>query len=729
MKISDLRLGECCYITDITCQEYLKARLEEYGFIKNAEIKIMHISPCNDLITCCVDGNYISIPISEAKNIIVTPLHQKPIAEEDVIFPCHGCLRPCHRFQNTQENVTTEFSVAFLGNANCGKTTLFNILTSRHERVGNYAGVTVDVKDGYICYKNNRINIIDLPGINSLDANNEEEVKCVQRILHTQKPDVIINIIDSTNLKKNLFLTTQLLDLNMKTLCVLNFFDNFKKYGYSIDIQQLSKNLNIDIIPLMSLTKDNIEQMLDAIISIHNTNDDASDKLKTLSRSGKKISLSRSCKEISLSRSGEKISPQNPTERYSYIENLLNDAAFVCDNNRKYILTDIIDSYLLGKYSWLLFFIIAIYVMFTMTFTFGGILSNNLENIINVIKDYLYILLPMSTFSDIILNGIIPGLSNIIIFVPQVFILYFFIFFFENSGYITRMEFLINNIMHRIGLTGEAFIPFITGFGCNAQGILTTKNIKSTKNKIITCLLIPMLSCPAKLPIYIFCTSLFFAPFIQTTIIIGIYFCGIFVAIISSKILNWCLNSNTPQQTFIIEHSIYTMPEFGTILHNAWHQVKDFIKKISIIVFFTSLLIWCLQYYPNHEVDDNISQESYISQIGRKMEPLLKYNGFNWKLDIALLCGIVTKESIGSILKILYPGDSDNVKATMIQEGINSFTIIAFLLFILFYFPCTATLIAIKAILGIKWAMVSFLLNTTIAYMISLLVYNLQFMF
>jgi ferrous iron transport protein B len=245
--------------------------------------------------------------------------------------------------------------------------------------------------------------------------------------------------------------------------------------------------------------------MLDTIITIHNSRDNSLVGLKP---------ISRSCK-IS----------QSPTERYSHIEDLLNKASFVCNNSKKYILTDIIDNYLLGKYSWIVFFTIAIYLMFTMTFTFGGILSNNIENIINIIKNYLYSLLPVSTFRDIILNGIIPGLSNVIIFIPQVFILYCFIFFFENSGYITRIVFLINKMMHRIGLTGESFIPFIIGFGCNAQSILATKNIKNIKNKIITCLLIPMLSCPAKLPIYIFCTSLFFEPFIQTPIIIAIYFC------------------------------------------------------------------------------------------------------------------------------------------------------------------------------------------------------------
>ena len=711
MKLSDLCIGERCYINKITSHDiYTKTRLEEYGFIKNATIEISHISPGEDLIMCNINDNYISITISEAQNIIVTPIKQKNDINASMPFRCHGCLRPCYKQQNTTEHISSSFSIAFIGNANCGKTTLFNILTSRHERVGNYAGVTVDVKDGEICYNDNKINIIDLPGINSLEADNEEEVKCVQQILRDKKPDMIINILDATNLKKNLFLTTQLLDLNIKTICVLNFFDKFKKYGYNINLERLSKNLNVNIIPLTSLKNENIQQMLDTIITIHNSRDNSLVGLKP---------ISRSCK-IS----------QSPTERYSHIEDLLNKASFVCNNSKKYILTDIIDSYLLGKYSWIVFFTIAIYLMFTMTFTFGGILSNNIENIINIIKNYLYSLLPVSTFRDIILNGIIPGLSNVVIFIPQVFILYCFIFFFENSGYITRIVFLINKMMHRIGLTGESFIPFIIGFGCNAQSILATKNIKNIKNKIITCLLIPMLSCPAKLPIYIFCTSLFFEPFIQTPIIIAIYFCGICVAILSSKILNFYLDTHTPkQQNFIIEHAIYTIPEFTTILYNAWYNVKDFIKKISGIVFFTSILIWCLQYYPNHEVNDNISQESYITQIGKKIEPLLKYNGFNWKLDIALLCGIVTKESIGSILNILYPGNKNEKKEMMTKEGINKFTIISFLLFILFYFPCTATLIAIKTILGTKWMLVSFLLNTTIAYTISLIVYNMRFMF
>lgn len=761
MKLSSLKVGDKVKIISILSSAEIKNHLEELGFVKGVEVEVLLTAPLGEPTLYKINNEVLALRINETSCIEVEKIEEQKCCDK-----YNTCLYKsfCNKCKKKEQQIEGNITVALIGNPNCGKTTLFNALTCSNERVGNYAGVTVDIVEGNLYFKNYKIKIVDLPGINSLNTFQEEEKVTRDYIFKNKREVIAVNVIDVTHLKKNLLLTTQLLDLNMNMICVLNMFDKCQSRGQEFNVQNLSESLKVKCIPTIAEKEYGLNELLNQIIvnyeekkkqprlEIEDSNiltRDNNGKISTipggniLTRDNNdKIStipdgniLTRDKNNISGIKGDDKgnieyIKSKGPEERYKYIDTVLGQASYMPNNdNTNRTVTKTLDRFLLDKKLSFLFFLLPI-VMFQMTFSFGGRLSEYLSDVLNKVTIFLTSFIATGIIKDIIVNGFLPGIETVIVFVPQLFILYFSLFILEDSGCMNRLVFIIDRIMQKIGLSGQSFIPLSISFGCNVPGVLATKAIHNRRNKIITCLLVPMISCPAKIPIYVLLTSLFFSDTAQMLIISSLYIFGILVAIICSKILHFFMD-DTSKETFIIEFPEYKMPNVFKAAEHSLVNIKHFIKRIGIIISFASIILWGLEYFPQRN-RDNIS-ESYIANIGRKLEPALKHNGFNWQINVSLIGGIIAKEIIAPILMILYKKDvkdsKNKIKENMMKGGITIPSLLSLLIFILLFTPCVGTLIAIKKEIGIKWMFISLFLNTMLAYLLSFFVFNIATFF
>lgn len=743
MKLSSLKVGDKGKIISLSCNSEIKNHLEELGFVKGVEVEVLLTAPLGEPTLYKINNEVLALRINETNCIEVEKIEEQKCCDN-----YNTCLYKsfCNKCKKKEQQIEGNITVALIGNPNCGKTTLFNSLTCSNERVGNYAGVTVDIVEGNLYFKNYKIKIVDLPGINSLNTFREEEKVTRDYVFKNKKEIIAVNVIDVTHLKKNLLLTTQLLDLNMNMICVLNMFDKLQSRGQEFNVQNLSESLNVKCIPTIAEKEYGLNELLNQIINIYEEKKkhqrleiedniltrDNNDKISTIP--GGNILTRDDNNNISGIKGDDKgsfeyIRSKSPEERYKYIDTVLEQASYTYNDNTNRGVTKTLDRFLLDKKLSFLFFLLPI-VMFQMTFSFAGMLSEYLSEVLNKITIFLTSFITTGIIKDIIVNGFLPGIEAVIVFIPQLFILYFFLFILEDSGCMNRLVFIIDRIMQKIGLSGQSFIPLSISFGCNVPGVLATKTIHNRRNKIITCLLVPMISCPAKIPIYVLLTSLFFSNTTQVLIISSLYIFGILVAIICSKIIHFFMD-DTSKETFIIEFPEYKIPNIFKAAEHSLVNIKHFIKRIGIIISFASIILWGLEYFPQRN-RDNIS-ESYIANIGRKLEPVLKHNGFNWQINVSLLGGIIAKEIIAPILMILYKKDvkdsKDKIKENMIKGGITIPSLLSLLIFILLFTPCIGTLIAIKKEIGIKWMFISLLLNTLLAYLLSLFVFNIATFF
>lgn len=743
MKLSSLKVGDKVKIISILSSAEIKNHLEELGFVKGVEVEVLLTAPLGEPTLYKINNEVLALRINETSCIEVEKIDEQKCCDK-----YNTCLYKsfCNKCKKKEQQIEGNITVALIGNPNCGKTTLFNSLTCSNERVGNYAGVTVDIVEGNLYFKNYKIKIVDLPGINSLNTFKEEEKVTRDYIFKNREEVIAVNVIDVTHLKKNLLLTTQLLDLNMNMICVLNMFDKFQSRGQEFNVQKLSEALNVKCIPTIAEKEYGLNELLNQIIKIYEEKKKQPrleiEDINILTRDNNgKIStipggniLTHDNNNISGIKGDDKgsfeyIRSKGPEERYKYIDTILEQASYAYNDNTNRTVTKTLDRFLLDKKLSFLFFFLPI-VMFQMTFSFGGRLSEYLSDVLNKTTIFLTSFISTGIIKDIIVNGFLPGIEAVIVFVPQLFILYFFLFILEDSGCMNRLVFIIDRIMQKIGLSGQSFIPLSISFGCNVPGVLATKAIHNRRNKIITCLLVPMMSCPAKIPIYVLLTSLFFSDTAQVLIISSLYIFGILVAIICSKIIHFFMD-DTSKETFIIEFPEYKMPNVFKAAEHSLVNIKHFIKRIGIIISFASIILWGLEYFPQRN-RDNIS-ESYIANIGRKLEPVLKHNGFNWQINVSLLGGIIAKEIIAPILMILYKKDvkdsKDKIKENMVKGGITIPSLLSLLIFILLFTPCVGTLMAIKKEIGIKWMFISLSLNTMLAYLLSLFVFNIATFF
>ncbi len=769
-----------------------RKRIVEMGFVTGKEITVLLNAPLQDPVKYLIMGYEVSMRRDEADMIEVVSSQdiQKVQNQQEV----QDLLLDCGKEEAMYEMAKKKrhhIDVALVGNPNCGKTSLFNYVSGAHERVGNYSGVTVDAKEGIAYFEDYEFHIVDLPGTYSLSAYSPEELYVRKQIVnHT--PDVILNVLDASNLERNLYLTTQLIDMHLRMVCALNMFDEAEKRGDSIDHKSLGNLLAIPMVPTVFKSGRGVQELFHTTIEIYEGKikeghihinhgkyiekgiEDVRDLLYT--DEGVKRRYSTRFVAIKLlegdsqieeyartlphaeeifavrDNAAKEIEQELKTDaetaimdaKYGFINGALQETEYgIGAKQDTYEVTHLIDHVITHKYLGFPLFFAVIFLMFEVTFTIGQYPADWIEEAVAWFGNYVSTYMPDGPLKDMTVDGIIGGVGSVIVFLPQILILYTFISFMEDSGYMARAAFIMDKPMHKMGLHGKSFIPLIMGFGCNVPAIMATRTVESRRSRLITMLIMPFVSCSARLPIYIMIVGAFFAVEYQAFILICIYATGILTAIVASRILSRFLvkGEDTP---FVMELPPYRFPTAKAILRHTWEKGKQYLKKMGGIILVASIIVWALGYFPRTPEGTPLSQhqeQSYIGRIGKAIEPVFYAQGFNWKLDVGLVAGVGAKEIVASTIGVLYSGDSSfgddeevvsgdtkyNVlRQKMEAEGITALSAVAFLLFVLLYFPCTAAIIAIKNESGSWWwAVFAIVYTTAVAWIVSALVYRI----
>ena len=800
MRLSELKTGEKGIIVKVLGHGGFRKRIIEMGFIRGKIVTVMLNAPLQDPVKYRIMGYEVSLRHSEAEMIeIVSTDEAKKIEEEE--RQKLGLTSVSENVSNSDGDVLLHkaalekshtINVALVGNPNCGKTSLFNFVSGAHERVGNYSGVTVDAKEGHAEYKGYIFNIVDLPGTYSLSAYSPEELY-VRKQITESTPDVIINVIDASNLERNLYLTTQLVDMNLKIVGALNMFDEFEARGDKLDNDKLGELFGIPFVPTVFRSGRGINELFDMVINVYEGIKDplknnirhihlnhgkyierAIDEVKAEIQKNEQIRHKYSTRFLAIKllekdQKIENVAKQLPNKddifkvrdkaidyilketkedsetaimnaKYGIIHGALQEAG--SEEGKKtdtYQMTHVLDAIITNRYFGFPLFFIFLYIMFEVTFTLGQYPMDWIEAGVEAISNIMSSLLPVGPLRDMIVDGAIAGVGAVIVFLPQILILYTFISFMEDSGYMARAAFIMDKVMHKMGLHGKSFIPLIMGFGCNVPAVMATRTIENRRSRLITILVLPFMSCSARLPIYIMIIGTFFAVKYQSLIMITLYVTGIILAVIMSRIFSkWLIKGDdTP---FVMELPPYRFPTLKAITRHTWEKGKQYLKKMGGIILVASLIVWALGYFPHdNNLDRQTQQEhSYIGQIGKVVEPIFRPQGFDWKLDVSLMAGIGAKEIVASTMGVLYADDesvaddneADSEKynklyVKMTNDGITPLIAFSYLLFVLIYFPCIATIAAIKSETGSwKWAMFAALYTTLLAWIISAVFYQ-----
>lgn len=811
MKLSELKPGETGVITKILGHGAFRKRVMEMGFVRGREITTILNAPLQDPVKYSLMGYEVSLRRAEANLIDVDLLedwhksadHASPATDPRID---DGEARAASRLRNDKI-----INVALIGNPNCGKTSLFNIVSGAHEHVGNYAGVTVDAKRGKIKYKGYRINIVDLPGTYSLSAYSPEELY-VMRYLREEAPDVIVNVVVASNLERNLYLTTELIDMNLPMVIDLNMYDELQKAHAELNYQELGKMLGVPMVPTIAASGWGIDKLLDTVIEVYEMRnadsrhihvvmgpeiDSAVQKLNNAFKKDQSVSAHFSPRFLAikfLERDPEVEEMLRCNPNYSQWEELrdeedakikknLNEDITSAISARKYGFiqgalretmegslekeeksTKIIDTFVTSKLFGFPLFILAMWVMFWATFQLGSYPMEWIESLVSWISGQIGTYMPDGSLKDLLLDGIIGGVGGVIVFLPNILILYAFISFFEDSGYMARVAFIMDKLMHRMGLHGKSFIPLVMGFGCNVPAIMSTRIIESSSSRLITILINPFMSCSARIPIYVLLVGAFF-PSYGAWVFLGLYLLGIGVAVLTARLMRkfWLKSDETP---FVMELPPYRMPTFKATMRNMWSKAEQYLKKMGGLILVASILIWALSYFPRYEENDvpetfkietladmpnaaelasdspetqeillNEYQQSHslLAYVGKTFEPVVRPMEFTWETCVSLLAGAAAKEVVVSTLGVLYVGDDD---AALLSQRLQTpskvtgkapFTkasALAFLVFVLLYFPCIATLAAIRRETGSwKYPLFSMVYNTSLAWVFSFITY------
>lgn len=817
MRLSELRTGEKGVIVKVLGHGGFRKRIVEMGFIKGKTVEVILNAPLKDPIKYRLLGYEISLRRQEADMIEVVseqeartmqnPYHGSitedvPVSESELVALAKGKRRT--------------INVALVGNPNCGKTSLFNIASGAHEHVGNYSGVTVDAKEGFFDFQGYHFRIVDLPGTYSLSAYTPEELYVRKHIIE-ETPDVIINVADSSNLERNFYLTTQLIDMNVRMVIALNMYDELESSGNKLDYIKLSQLIGVPMIPTVCRRGEGIDQLFHVIIGIYEGGDFLSQKgeirseiledlrdwhktyvpdhefgshkeeedarprgymrhihinhgpelersieevKKAISQNedirhkystrflsikllendkeiGNFISTLPNGKEIIAIRNKETLrirkvmnedSEQAITDaKYGFITGALKET-FTDNHLEKEQTTRVIDSIVTHRIWGYPIFFLFLYIMFEGTFVLGDYPMQGIEWLVDQLGNLIRNNMAEGPLKDLLIDGIIGGVGGVIVFLPNILILYFFISILEDSGYMARAAFIMDKIMHRMGLHGKSFIPLIMGFGCNVPAIMATRTIEDRKSRLITMLVNPLMSCSARLPIYLVMIGAFF-PNCASFMLLCIYTAGILLAVIMARIFSKFLVKGE-DSPFVMELPPYRMPTSKSIMRHTWEKGAQYLKKMGGIIMIASIIIWFLGYYPQHDAYESVAEQqknSYIGQIGKAIEPVIKPLGFDWKLGIGLISGVGAKELVVSTLGVLYTneGDVENVNLSN-RIPITPLVALAYMLFVLIYFPCIATFAAIKQESGSwKWAIFTAGYTTGLAWLIAFTVFQI----
>lgn len=793
MKLSDLKTGQHATIVTVQGHGSFRKRIVEMGFVRGKDVEVLLNAPLQDPVKYKVMGYEISLRRQEAEMIVVDtdPSHQQPVVNHETMTDtvqdnCDQSL-PAH--------VGNTINVALIGNPNCGKTSLFNFASGAHGHVGNYCGVTVDASEARATCDGFVFNLTDLPGTYSLSCYSPEELY-VREHLMKRHPDVVINVIDSSNLERNLYLTTQLVDMNVRMVCALNMYDEFERRGDTLDTQTLSTLFGVPFVCTSFKSGRGVQELFREVISVFEDcnasvrhihinhgheiesgiahiqqylkrnevvrtlfstrymaiklleHDDRAEAYVAKMENAKEIMAARNAAELRVKEEKKTDSETAIMDaKYGFIHGALTEAGFRQGTKEDtYRMTHFIDDVLSNKYLGFPIFFLILYVMFQTTFSLGQYPMDWIESAVSWLGEQASALMSEGPLRSMLVDGVIGGVGAVIVFLPQILILYFFISLMEDSGYMARAAFIMDKLMHKMGLHGKSFIPLIMGFGCNVPAIMATRTIESRRSRLITMLILPFMSCSARLPIYIMIIGTFFAAQYRSWVMIMLYVIGVIVAIIVSKVFSSFVvkGEDTP---FVMELPPYRWPTPKAIGRHTWEKGKEYLKKMGGIILVASIVVWALGYFPHDESLSPVQQkeQSYIGSIGKAVEPVFELQGFNWKLDVSLIAGVGAKEIVASTIGVIYSGDdsfgdddsfSDDtakysrLRNQMLADGITPLAAFSYLLFVLLYFPCIATVIAIRNETGSwSWAAFSAFYTTAIAWIVSMLVYQIGSLF
>lgn len=858
MRLSELQTGQRAYITKVYGSGAFRKRILEMGFVRGEEVKSILNAPLKDPIKYEIMEYEVSLRRSEAVMIEITMLKSEiannGISIEYQEYPgrsnltdyrgksvstaSHNHISTPHKGQHRgkshrgrlhrrrsiigEEPVTAEktIKVALMGNPNSGKTSIFNLASGSHEHVGNYGGVTVKSKEGTLNHNGYHFTLIDLPGTYSLSAYSPEELYA-RKYLFEEKPDIIVNVVSASALERSLYLTTELIDLEVPMVIALNMYDELQDSGRKFDHETFSILINRPIVPTVGKRGEGIPQLLEKIIDLYNS-DYGHDSIQIPYGRVMEKSIAIMERELKESYNNDEVIPlrylcikllegdkkmeeliddwpnnkeiiARRNKEREYIEKLLREDPESAFTNARYGFiagglhetlsekiylsdkTKLIDSIVTNKYIGFPLFFLFLWIMFETTFRLGNYPMEWIEQGVAGLGNLIRSNMANGPLKDLIVDGVIGGVGGVIVFLPNIVILYIFIAFMEDSGYMARAAFIMDKVMHKIGLHGKSFIPLIMGFGCNVPAIMSTRTIESRSSRMITMLIVPFMSCSARLPVYILFVSAFF-PSYASLILLGLYVVGILIAAVTARLFRKTLfkEEETP---FVMELPPYRMPTLKSILIHMWDRSSQYLKKMGGAILLASIVIWFLGYFPRAEMQnsklrhsptemelqqrgnnpnlnrsgfigdgDNYlnkmaqQENSYIGRIGKFIEPLMRPLGFDWKISVSLLSGMAAKEIVISTMGVLYSGDSvdqqslqERLKSETAPDGtaiFNNLVVVGFLLFVLIYFPCIATVVAIKEESNSwKWALFNVLYSTGLAWFVAFLTYQIGSLF
>lgn len=818
MRLSELNTGEKGVIVKVLGHGGFRKRIVEMGFIKGKTVEVILNAPLKDPIKYRLLDYEISLRRQEAEMVEVVSEQEARTTQS----PYHGSITeeitvPEAEMVALAKGKRRTINVALVGNPNCGKTSLFNIASGAHEHVGNYSGVTVDAKEGFFDFQGYHFRIVDLPGTYSLSAYTPEEIYVRKHIID-ETPDVIINVVDASNLERNFYLTTQLIDMNVRMVIALNMYDELEASGNKLDYLKLSQLFGVPMVPTVCRKGEGVDKLFHVIIGIYEGSDFLTQKkaeirtevledlrdwhetyvpdhkfgshseeehirprgifrhihinhgpeLERSIQAVKKlisvneqirhkystrflaIKLLEDDKDIelfveTLPNGGEILalrdkevqriynvmnedSEQAITDaKYGFITGALKET-FTDNHMEKEQTTRVIDSIVTHRIWGYPIFFLFLYIMFEGTFVLGDYPMQGIEWLVDQLGNLIRNNMAEGPLKDMLVDGIIGGVGGVIVFLPNILILYFFISVMEDSGYMARAAFIMDKIMHRMGLHGKSFIPLIMGFGCNVPAIMASRTIEDRKCRLITMLVNPLMSCSARLPIYLVMVGAFF-PNQASFVLLCIYATGIILAVLMARLFSKFLVKGD-DAPFVMELPPYRMPTTKSILRHTWEKGAQYLKKMGGIIMIASIIIWFLGYYPQHDAYETVAEQqenSYIGQIGKAVEPVIEPLGFDWKLGIGLISGVGAKELVVSTLGVLYTNEEDVENVNLSNRiPITPLAALAYMLFVLIYFPCIATLAAIKQESGSwKWALFAAGYTTVLAWCIAFVVYQL----
>ena len=768
-------VGKTVQVVRVMGDGAFRQRLLEMGFVRGAKVTVLKNAPLKDPVEYMIMGSHISLRHSEAAQIEVTDQDAEFCDMEDAF---NGIVET--EVAGVDPMADNVLRVVLIGNPNCGKTSLFNNVTGAKEKVGNYGGVTVDSKEGRFSIGGRKVQLVDLPGTYSLTEYSPEEMY-VRTYIRANHPDAILNIVDAGNLERNLYLTTQIMDMNIPLVVALNMWDELEKSGDKLDIEMMSRLLGARMVPLTAYNGHGVKEVLQATMDAideseqetlhHNVNYGTliEDSLKELGDMCPELDRYTVLKVIENDQHAIQLLDgkdnadevkQTAAEMRQRIERDYNDDIVSIITDLKYgfvrgALAEALtpnpertvgetkpgysmDRLLTNRWLALPILLVLMWLMFEATFTLGAYPQEWIESGIGWIGEWIGKAMPDGILRDLIVDGIIGGVGGVLVFLPQILILFFFISLLEDSGYMARAAFIVDRVMHRVGLHGKSFIPYLIGFGCGVPAIMATRTLENRRDRIVTILTVPFMSCSARLPAYLLLVAAFFTAN-QGLILMSIYLIGILVAALTAIVLSKTILKHDKTQ-FVMELPPYRKPTARNATIHMWSKGKQYLQKMGTIILAASIIVWALGYFPRHEGQTPQEQieNSYMGKMGKAIEPIVEPLGFNWQMGVSVLTGAAAKEIVVSTMGVLYTGEADATEeSTSLKEKLQTATkpdgehvfnpIIAysFMLFILLYFPCIAALAAIKREAGWKWVAFEVVYTTGVAWLVSFIFYQI----